>query len=76
MNQELIDMVQQAVNSIPDQVDFEIPNVFAENFAVLVAAAEREACAKLADEYATWGGSNFFDWFKKLSAAIRARGEA
>ena len=37
--------------------------------------AEREACAKLADEYATWGGSNFFDWFKKLSAAIRARGE-
>ena len=40
-----------------------------------VAATEREACAKLADEYATWGGSNFFDWFKKLSAAIRARGE-
>jgi hypothetical protein len=44
-------------------------------FASLVAAAEREACAKLADEYATWGGSNFFIWFKKLSAAIRARGE-
>jgi hypothetical protein len=37
--------------------------------------AEREACAKVCDEYATWGGSNFFDWFKKLSAAIRARGE-
>jgi len=36
---------------------------------------EREACAKLADEYATWGGSNFYDWFKKLAAAIRARGE-
>ena len=46
-----------------------------EAFAALVAAAEREACAKLADEYATWGGSNFFDWFKKLSAAIQARGE-
>lgn len=40
-------------------------------FAKLVAAHEREACAKLADEYATWGGSNFYDWFKKLSAAIR-----
>ena len=37
---------------------------------------EREACAKVADEYATWGGSNFYDWFKKLAAAIRARGEA
>ena len=40
-------------------------------FAKLVAAHEREACAKLADEYATWGGSNFYDWFKKLAAAIR-----
>jgi hypothetical protein len=48
-------------------------------FAALVeeqaTAKEREACAKLADEYATWGGSNFYDWFKKLAAAIRARGE-
>jgi hypothetical protein len=42
----------------------------------LVRADEREACAKLADEYATWGGSNFFAWFKKLSADIRARGQA
>jgi hypothetical protein len=45
------------------------------HFAKLVAEKEREACAKLADEYATWGGSNFYDWFKKLAAAIRARGE-
>lgn len=37
--------------------------------------AEREACAKLADDYATWGGSNFFNWFKRLSSAIRARGQ-
>jgi len=44
-------------------------------FANLVAAKERKACAKLADEYATWGGSNFYDWFKKLATAIRARGE-
>ena len=35
-------------------------------------AAERERCARLADEYATWGGSNFHAWFKKLAAAIRA----
>ena len=47
-----------------------------ERFAAFVRADEREACAKLADEYATWGGSNFFAWFKKLSADIRARGQA
>ena len=46
-----------------------------ELFASLVTAKEREACAKLADEYATWGGSNFYSWFKKLATAIRARGE-
>ena len=38
-------------------------------------AKEREGCAKMADEYATWGGSNFYDWFKKLATAIRARAE-
>ena len=37
-------------------------------------ARELETCAKMADEYATWGGSNFYDWFKKLATAIRARG--
>lgn len=33
---------------------------------------ERERCAKLADEYATYGGSNFAACFEKLAAAIRA----
>jgi hypothetical protein len=51
-----------------------------ERFAKLVAAkataVEREACAKLAEEYGTWGGSGFYEWFKKLGAEIRARGEA
>ena len=37
-------------------------------------AKGREGCAKMADEYATWGGSNFYDWFKKLATAISARG--
>ena len=37
-------------------------------------AKEREVCAELADEYATWGGSNFYDWFKKLATAISTRG--
>jgi len=40
------------------------------------AYVEREACAKLAEEYGTWGGSGFYEWFKKLGAEIRARGKA
>jgi hypothetical protein len=35
-------------------------------------AEDRERWAKRADEYATWGGSNFCAWFKKLAAEIRA----
>ena len=42
----------------------------------LATAKEREACAKLAEEYGTWGGSSFYEWFKKLGAEIRARGES
>jgi uncharacterized protein YfcZ (UPF0381/DUF406 family) len=38
-----------------------------ERFAVLVAAAEREACAKVCDE---------FESAKYIAAAIRARGQA
>jgi hypothetical protein len=79
---EIMEMARQAHFDSKTWVD-----IFADNptvgdvrnyliaFARLVAAKEREACAKLADEYATWGGSNFYDWFKKLAAAIRARGE-
>jgi len=68
MNQELMNMVQQAVNSIPDHVDFEIPNAFAEAFADLVAAAERE---KVAKQWEQWHG---FDKHT-VAAFIRARGE-
>jgi hypothetical protein len=88
MNQELMNMVQQAVNSIPDHVDFEIPNAFAEAFATLVAAAEREACAKACEEPARkWWSIHCHsnkhaettrkahDDFCSLQAAIRARGE-
>jgi hypothetical protein len=38
-------------------------------------AREREVCAELADECATWGGSNFCIAFERLAAAIRARAE-
>ena len=46
-----------------------------DGLAALIRQDERERCAKLADEYATWGGSNFHAWFTKLAAAIRASGE-
>jgi uncharacterized protein YggL (DUF469 family) len=39
-----------------------------ERFAALVAAAEREACAKVCEE------SHAFDW-PECAAAIRARGQ-
>lgn len=45
------------------------------NHSVILAETarrvEQERCARMADEYATWGGSNFAAWFKKLAAAIR-----
>ena len=47
---------------------------FLERFANLVAAKEREACAKVCESYLSesphsWGGTT-------MAAAIRARGEA
>jgi hypothetical protein len=48
---------------------------FAKLVAAKAEAKEREACAKVAEEYGTWGGSGFYEWFKKLGAEIRARGE-
>jgi len=46
-------------------------------FAALVAAAEREACAKLADKYAKANeeNDNMATAFIHLADAIRARGE-
>ena len=40
-------------------------------FADLVASAEREACAKLCDDWSAWHGDT-----KIISKAIRARGQA
>jgi hypothetical protein len=41
-----------------------------ERFATLVASAEREACAKVADDF---GSQTFSDWPGRISDAIRAR---
>ena len=57
-----------------------------ERFAALVAAHEREACAKVCDEKAkrnfTWGSENSdryhaqADWAESCAKAIRARGKS
>jgi hypothetical protein len=42
-----------------------------DDFAKLVAQHEREACAKVCDDWSTWHGDT-----KIISKAIRARGQA
>ena len=46
-----------------------------ERFAALVAAAEREACAKVCEADSLSWGQKYALWGKKYAAAIRARGE-
>ena len=60
MNQELIDMAEQAGFFVEDNEAY-----YLEAFAALVAAAEREACAKVCDEARA----------ARLAEVIRARGE-
>ena len=47
---------------------------YLERFAALVAAAEREECAKVCDEQDSYGDP-VYGWFRHLAAEIRARGE-
>lgn len=44
-------------------------------FAALVAAAEREACAKVCDEYDVAEDVNSSDTAEGIALAIRARGQ-
>ena len=46
-----------------------------ERFAELVAAAEREACAKVCDEYDVAEDVNSSDTAEGIAIAIRARGQ-
>jgi hypothetical protein len=48
--------------------DFQDLNIVIERFAALVASAEREACAKVCDEFLPLGN--------KCAYAIQARGQA
>ena len=61
MNPELIRLIESNEIQIHGDVEY---------FAELVAAAEREACAKVCDDEATIEGVA-----QRCAAAIRARGE-
>jgi hypothetical protein len=64
MNREDIIRMAREAGGLPD------PMVFIgayERFAALVAAAEREACAKLAEEHGTYSG-------EEIANDIRSRG--
>jgi hypothetical protein len=68
--EEIIRMAREA-GGLPD------PMVFIaayERFAALVAAAEREACAKVLDENAKQCGTLMRQVLESNAAAIRARG--
>jgi hypothetical protein len=65
---DIIRLAQEASS----ESDYDFPNISAlERFAALVAAAEREECAKVCDERER---ANLYG-FKECAAAIRARGK-
>lgn len=89
MNREEIIRMRQQADRFADEIchghlertEDHMQRVSDERFATLVAAAEREACAKVGDEYSAIGKIEEFDrgWLacaKAMAAAIRARGQA
>ena len=72
-NDEIIRMAREAC--APNQT-FNSDEEWVKRFAALVAAHEREACAKVCEEIAPWGNSAD-DWaascLNKAAKAIRAR---
>ena len=72
--EEIIEMARQA-GFVDYELDDGTTNAFDvryEAFAVLVASAEREACAKVCDGYSDGRHANMADL---CAEAIRARGE-
>ncbi len=80
MNEDIIRMAREAGFTNPERFETDDENlrgiledfwVNLERFAVIVAAAEREACAQIAEE---WLGPTK-DRELHIAAAIRARGQ-
>ena len=71
---EIIEMARQA-GVRDDEHSFEFSQYkYLERFAKLVAEKEREACAKLCDEYDVAEDVNTCDTAEGIAIAIRARG--
>ncbi len=68
-NEDIDRMLEQAVREAAPHELYKYP------FARIVAAAEREACAKLCDEYARSGSDHEAGAALNIQDAIRARGE-
>ena len=74
------DIIRMAREAHLVMYDYDHPSL--ERFAALIAAAEREACAKVCDErvdaeYATGKvDHNEMGWTQACAIAIRARGQA
>ena len=74
MNERILELARQAANgmlSYDAEGDWRLSEKEVEYFAELVAAAEREACAKVVENYCgAWDDEGY-----ALTRAIRARGE-
>jgi hypothetical protein len=69
------DIIRMArVAGIPGAWDLNWFDPYLERFAALVAAAEREACAKVCDEFAA--RDKLSNYYAVAANAIRARGQA
>ena len=73
--EDVIRMAEHAGFGMPVQV-FQFRTEELERFATLVAAAEREACAKVCDARVIGDHNREDQEAKRCAAAIRARGEA
>lgn len=74
---DIIRMAREAGFSDASQIKLNVEWTCVESeikhFAALVAAAEREACAKIVDEMA--GKDRLSNYFQVAAIAIRARGQ-
>ena len=77
---EIIELARQALKQEPREDWNSTAWVFAdetlEAFAKLVAEKEREACAKVCDDYDVAEDVNTCDTAEGIAIAIRARGQA
>jgi hypothetical protein len=71
MNIYLFEMATEAYKTCNHIPDLKIPRQFVERLAELVAAEEREACAKVCDDLWEDDGTAY-----ECAEAIRARGQA